>query len=163
MRKKPKYMKGVGASSVNSTEKATPKGASSASSTAAEEGSVYFCPTFWNSRANVVPATARYSSTHQARAGSPPAGRPWVNSVPAQQHRAVEANWITVSRKMSRPWENLDTATMWQANRKPPHRVIPSPREKASPPSQDTKPIPATHSAAASTLNRSGLARSTAQ
>ena len=153
----------MGASSAKSTENATPKGASSASRTAAEEGSVYFCPTFWNNRASVVPATARYSRTHQARAGSSPLGIPSVNRVPTQQHKAVEANWIAVRMKISRPWENLDTATMWQAKRKPPHSVSASPMVKASPPSQDTKPMPATHSAAANTLKRSGLARSTTQ
>ena len=58
MRRKPKYMKGVGLSSVKITETATPKGASSASSTAAEDGSEYFWPMFWNSRARVVAAAA---------------------------------------------------------------------------------------------------------
>ena len=70
---------------------------------------------------------------------------------------------MTVSRKMSRPWENLDTAMMWQAKRRPPHRVIPSPQLRASPPSQDTRPMPAMHSRAASTWNRSGRRRSTSQ
>ena len=91
-------------------------------------------------------------------------GTPRVKAVPTQHIRAIMANWRMVSRKMSLPSENLVTAMMWQARKKPAARVSTSPRARASPPpSQETRPIPVTDSRAASTFQRVGRFRSTAQ
>ena len=62
------------------------------SNTAADDGLVYFCPTFWNSSAREVAAIARYSSTSHPSAESPPAGRPPVAKVAIQERSAVAAN-----------------------------------------------------------------------
>ena len=72
---------------------------------------------------------------------------------------------MAVRRKISRPWEKRDTATMCAAKKKPPTRVRPSPMLTAAAlsPVTDTRPMPAMHSTAAAMLYRSGRCRATAQ
>lgn len=147
----------VSLSPKNNTENNTPNTDSKLRIKEADEGGVYFWPTFCNNSAAAVAKQTKYKI--------PIIEPAWIfdilgavskRRVTNKEKMAAKPNCKIVKRIASLPWVSLATATICIAKKKPPSRVSKSPVPIVRFCVNDTNPIPAKQSKAARKLYRSG-------
>lgn len=125
------------------TENSTPNTDSRLRIKEAEEGGVYFCPTFCSNKAAALAKITKYNILKIDPADiSEILGAVSKIRVTTQEKMAAKPNCRMVRSMASLPWVNLATATICTANKKPPSRVSKSPVPIVRFCVNETNPIP---------------------